>query len=49
VRAAYGEDTYRRLQDIKARYDPDNVFLVHHNVPPPDRVAERGGPATATP
>ena len=29
VREAYGDDTYRRLADVKARYDPDNIF--HHN------------------
>ncbi|HET6654051.1 MAG TPA: FAD-binding oxidoreductase [Nocardioides sp.] len=29
VREAYGDDTYRRLAEVKAKYDPDNVL--HHN------------------
>jgi FAD/FMN-containing dehydrogenase len=29
VREAYGDQTYRRLAEAKARYDPDNAF--HHN------------------
>jgi FAD/FMN-containing dehydrogenase len=29
VREAYGEPIYRRLGEVKAKYDPDNAF--HHN------------------
>jgi FAD/FMN-containing dehydrogenase len=29
IREAYPDDTYRRLAQVKARYDPDNAF--HHN------------------
>ncbi len=33
VRATYG-DNYDRLRQIKAAYDPHNLFRVNHNIPP---------------
>ena len=34
VRAAYPGATWDRLAQVKAAYDPDNVFHRNHNVPP---------------
>jgi FAD/FMN-containing dehydrogenase len=34
VRAAFGEEKYRRLETIKAHYDPDNVFRGNQNIKP---------------
>ncbi len=34
VQAAYGLERYRRLSEIKRRYDPDNVFRFNLNIPP---------------
>ena len=34
VREAYGDDTYRRLAEVKAKYDPDNVFHNNKNIQP---------------
>jgi FAD/FMN-containing dehydrogenase len=34
VRAAYPGATWDRLAQVKATYDPDNVFRLNQNVPP---------------
>jgi hypothetical protein len=34
VREAYGDDAYRRLAEVKAKYDPENVFHNNKNIPP---------------
>jgi FAD/FMN-containing dehydrogenase len=34
VREAYGDATYRRLAEVKAKYDPDNVFRGNKNIEP---------------
>jgi FAD/FMN-containing dehydrogenase len=34
VVAGFGEHAYERLSRVKARYDPDNVFHLNHNVKP---------------
>jgi len=34
VREAYGDANYRRLADVKASYDPDNVFRNNKNIHP---------------
>jgi FAD/FMN-containing dehydrogenase len=34
VRAAYPPPTWQRLAEIKARYDPDNLFRLNQNIPP---------------
>jgi FAD/FMN-containing dehydrogenase len=35
VRAAFGLDSFARLQSLKSRYDPDNVLHRNQNIPPP--------------
>ncbi|MEU9310350.1 FAD-binding oxidoreductase [Streptomyces sp. NPDC048256] len=34
VRRAYTEPDYRRLTELKAAYDPNNLFRINHNIPP---------------
>jgi FAD/FMN-containing dehydrogenase len=35
VKATYG-DNYKRLTEIKAKYDPTNLFRVNQNIKPSD-------------
>jgi len=34
VREAHGDANYRRLVEVKARYDPENLFRNNKNIPP---------------
>jgi FAD/FMN-containing dehydrogenase len=34
VRAAYPGDTWKRLGQIKKKYDPTNLFRLNQNIPP---------------
>jgi FAD/FMN-containing dehydrogenase len=34
LREAYGDETFRRLGEVKATYDPDNVFRNNRNIQP---------------
>ena len=34
VRAAYPGETWKRLQTVKAKYDPDNLFRLNQNIAP---------------
>ena len=39
ARAAYAPDSYRRLREVKDRYDPENIFRLNQNIPPLREVA----------
>jgi FAD/FMN-containing dehydrogenase len=32
--AGFGRENYVRLGKVKARYDPENVFHLNHNIKP---------------
>ncbi len=34
IRSAYGEATYERLRQVKAEYDPGNIFRGNQNITP---------------
>ena len=34
IREAYGEENFSRLAQVKAKYDPENVFRSNKNVRP---------------
>jgi FAD/FMN-containing dehydrogenase len=47
VREAYGIDMYRRLADVKAKYDPENVFHNNKNIDRADVTSVPGRPAAS--
>lgn len=46
LQTIYGEDKYRKLRLLKAKYDPENVFNRNHNITPADDVVANKPRAT---
>lgn len=34
VAAAFGDEAFGRLREVKRRYDPQNLLRFNHNIPP---------------
>jgi FAD/FMN-containing dehydrogenase/DNA-binding HxlR family transcriptional regulator len=49
VGMAFGDETYRRMRTIKARYDPDNILGNVHNIRPAERPDRYTPPPLAPP
>jgi hypothetical protein len=39
TRLCYAPETFDRLQEVKARYDPEDVFRANHAIPRPAAAA----------